>query len=77
MFDLLESDGRLVGLLFDAPLNETHPPYGGNKQEYLTCFNEKFEIKHFDNCYNSITPRANRELFIHLSPKKQLFRNNT
>lgn len=70
MFDLLEPEGCLVGLLFDAPLNETHPPYGGNKKEYLSYFSEKFNIKYFDKCHNSIPPRANRELFIHLSPKK-------
>ncbi len=70
MLELLEPDGRLVGLLFDAPLNKTHPPYGGNKQEYLTYFNDKFNIKYFEGCHNSILPRANRELFIHLSPKK-------
>jgi thiopurine S-methyltransferase len=70
MLDLLEPDGSLVGLLFNVPLNEIHPPFGGNKQEYLTYFDKQFDIKYFDTCYNSISPRANRELFIHLSPKK-------
>ena len=33
MAELLHLGGKLVGLLFDAQLNEEHPPYGGNKKE--------------------------------------------
>ena len=66
MHELLKPGGRLVGLLFDAPLNEDHPPFGGNRQEYLGYFEPLFLIQNMDPCYNSIEPRAGRELFINL-----------
>ena len=34
MHDILKEKGKIVGLLFDAPLNTEHPPFGGNKKEY-------------------------------------------
>jgi methyl halide transferase len=64
--ELLNSGGRLVGLLFNEPLNKDHPPFGGNKEEYLTYIDSSFKIKTFEPCYNSIKPRENRELFINL-----------
>lgn len=36
--ELLEKDGLIIGLLFDDPLYEDHPPFGGNKKEYFTRF---------------------------------------
>jgi SAM-dependent methyltransferase len=66
MFSLLKPGGKLVGVLFNIPLNETHPPFGGEKREYMTYFADNFEFKVFDTCYNSITPRAGNELFINL-----------
>lgn len=64
IFELLNKNGKLVGLLFDDKLNTEHPPFGGNKEEYLTYFNDKFKIKTLNKCYNSIKPREGRELFI-------------
>lgn len=67
MFGLLNKGGRLVGLLFDAPLNADRPPFGGSKEEYLPYFEAAgFRVRYFDPCHNSIPPRAGRELFIHL-----------
>lgn len=63
---LLKPQGRLVGLLFDAPLNEDHPPFGGHKEEYLSYFKTHFAIKTFERAYNSIDARKGRELFIQL-----------
>lgn len=63
---LLKPQGRLVGLLFDAPLNEDHPPFGGHKEEYLSYFKPHFAIKTFERAYNSIDARKGRELFIQL-----------
>jgi|SRR5690554_1146715 len=63
---LLKQGGKLVGLLFNIPLNEDHPPYGGNKEEYLSYFKPYFKIKTFETAYNSIPPRAGNELFINL-----------
>jgi SAM-dependent methyltransferase len=66
MSTLLRPGGRLVGLLFDAPLNKDVPPFGGSKQEYLEYFRPYFAIDIFDMAYNSIPQRAGRELFINL-----------
>lgn len=69
MHELLYNGGKLTGLLFNAPLYTEHPPFGGNKEEYLKYFEPYFTIKYFDESYNSIKPRANRELFIQLVKK--------
>lgn len=69
MASLLKPIGKLVGLLFNDPLFTDHPPFGGNQAEYQQLFEKQFEFKHFTACYNSIKPRAGRELFIHFSPK--------
>ncbi len=63
MTELLNEGGRLIGLLFQFPLDEG-PPYGGDKKEYLNLFEDHFEILVLEDCYNSIKPREGRELFI-------------
>lgn len=63
MHSLLFLKGKIVGLLFDFPLTPEGPPFGGSKEEYLTLFSEKFTIKKLEKAYNSIKPRAGRELF--------------
>ena len=68
--ELLNENGKLVGLLFDDQLNTDHPPYGGNKEEYEKLFAVKFVTKTMKTAYNSIKPRAGRELFINLRVKK-------
>lgn len=69
MHQLLNENGRLVGLLFNTPLFNDHPPFGGNKEEYLPLFEDLFEILHFEPAHNSIKPRAGTELFIELKKK--------
>lgn len=61
--EILNVNGKVAGLLFDAVLNTTHPPFGGSKTEYLGYFIPYFDIKIMDASYNSIKPRAGRELF--------------
>lgn len=63
MHSLLKPNGRLVGLLFQFPLTEEGPPFGGSKEEYLTLFSELFHIKTLETAYNSIKPREGNELF--------------
>ena len=67
MYKLLKTGGKLVGVLFQDALFQDHPPFGGFKADYLPVFEEYFTINYFDTCYNSIPPRAGRELFIHLT----------
>ncbi|WP_091897725.1 methyltransferase domain-containing protein [Polaribacter sp. KT25b] len=69
MKDLLNEEGKLVGLLFDAKLNEDHPPFGGNKEEYVSYFKPYFYVDILDLCYNSYHNRQEMELFVKLIKK--------
>ncbi len=69
MYDLLHTDGKLVGLLFDKKF-EGGPPFGGNKAEYEILFQSHFNFHTFQPCYNSIGPRMNAELFFIFSKKE-------
>tara|TARA_B100000902_G_C27200539_1_gene858810 strand:+ start:344 stop:925 length:582 start_codon:yes stop_codon:yes gene_type:complete len=66
---LLKKDGKLVGLLFDSPMYEDHPPFGGTSQEYKDYFSPFFKFKAFSPSYNSINSRKGKELFINLVKK--------
>ena len=68
MYDLLNKNGQLVGLLFDFPLI-SGPPYGGNINEYYTYFRPRFEFKTFQRSYNSYKKRFPKEIFINLVKK--------
>lgn len=63
MYQLLKSNGKLVGLLFDDILNTNKPPFGGTKKEYEKLFSDKFNITILEAAYNSVKPRLGRELF--------------
>lgn len=69
MSDLLASNGKLVGLLFNIPLFQDRPPFGGNKKEYLNYFEPYFNLDIIETSYNSISERKNNELFIKLIKK--------
>ncbi|HAD96772.1 MAG TPA: SAM-dependent methyltransferase [Cryomorphaceae bacterium] len=66
MKDILKEGGHLVGVLFDFPLTEQGPPYGGGVEEYRELFSPYFKIWKMERCYNSIKPRAGKEIFINL-----------
>lgn len=68
MHAMLNEGGELVGVLFDDPLNNDRPPYGGDRKEYLELFSEHFPTVSLAPCRNSIPPRAGRELWLH-APK--------
>lgn len=63
MKSLLIPNGKLVGLLFQFPLTEIGPPFGGSIQEYQKLFETDFNIKYLETAYNSIKPRKDTELF--------------
>jgi len=67
--NLLAKNGKIAGLLFNAPLNEDKPPFGGNSKEYKAYFAPFFNIEIMDPCYNSVESRKSRELFIKLLKK--------
>ena len=63
MHSLLKDNGKIIGLLFQFPLTEQGPPFGGSKSEYENLFKDQFTIKKLETAYNSIKPRENNELF--------------
>ncbi len=66
MHRLLKPGGKLVGLLFNDPLHDDRPPFGGTPLEYLGYFQPHFDTIYMKEAYNSIEPRMGRELFINL-----------
>lgn len=69
MHALLSPKGKLVGLLFQFPLTESGPPFGGSKEEYHKLFSPYFEIQTLETAYNSIKPRLGNELFFIFTKK--------
>ena len=64
MAQLLKPQGKLVGLWFNHPLFEgAKRPFGGTKDEYLSYLTPFFEMKVFEDSYNSIPARQGKELF--------------
>jgi len=64
MNQLLRHGGSLVGLWFKHPLDKKgERPFGGTKEEYLSYLQPHFKPVVFEDCYNSIEPRAGKELF--------------
>jgi methyl halide transferase len=66
---LLNKNGRLVGLLFNGPMNDDHPPFGGSTAEYKKLFSSLFDLKIIQSSKNSISSRNGKELFINFSLK--------
>lgn len=66
MLKLMKPERKLIGVLFDIPLFEDHPPFGGNKKEYQKLFEKYFKIEILEECYNSIPPRMGNEVFIRM-----------
>jgi thiopurine S-methyltransferase len=70
LYELLKPGGKVAGVLFDDPLYQDHPPFGGNRQVYEQLFVPHFDIRVMETCYHSIKPRQGRELFILLQKPK-------
>jgi len=77
MSELLKSAGTLAGLLFDDVMaGKEGPPFGGTGEEYLKYFTPYFKLHIFNRAYNSIPPRAGRELFMVLKKKTELIESS-
>jgi len=72
MHKLLNLDGKYVGLFFNHPFYNHFPPFSMFPQEYLQLFKPYFSVQCFENCYNSIKPRAGREVFFIMQKLKQV-----
>lgn len=72
MYQILNPDGKLVGVMFNSEFKKEGPPFGGTKSEYQALFERYFDILKMEDCYNSIEPRKGNELFVVLCPKKSV-----
>ncbi len=61
--ELLVEGGKLVGVLFNREF-QGGPPFGGNVSEYHTYFSSNFSKVSMEECYNSIKPRQDSEVFL-------------
>jgi methyl halide transferase len=62
--EILNKGGKIAGLLFNFPLTENGPPFGGDKQEYEKYFSPNFDIQRMELSYNSIMERTGKEFFV-------------
>jgi len=69
MHEVIKPGGKLAGVLFGIEFEKEGPPFGGTKEEYIKYFEPYFDIKVYEEAYNSIKPRAGRELFINFVRK--------
>lgn len=63
---LLNVDGKYVGLVFNHHFRFEGPPFGGTELEYRKLFGKLLRIEIMETAFNSIKPRASRELFLKL-----------
>jgi len=65
MAQLLRVGGKLVGVWFEVPLvlDTDKRPFGGDRDLYWSYLSPHFNKIVFEDCYNSIKPRAGTELF--------------
>ena len=63
MHELLNVNGKLVGVLFNRTF-DGGPPFSGSRTEYNRLFKNKFQIRTMGECFNSINPRKGSELFV-------------
>ncbi|MBZ0202682.1 MAG: class I SAM-dependent methyltransferase [Ignavibacteria bacterium] len=67
---LLTHGGKLVGLFIEGETPDGEgPPHLSPREEYRKYFEELFDVKVFETAYNSIKPRARRELFVKFMKK--------
>jgi len=69
MHNLLNVKGKLVGLLFNKQFAFDKPPFGGTTEEYLSLFQDNFQINTMEDAYNSVKPRIGSELFINFTKR--------
>ncbi|MCH8554248.1 MAG: TPMT family class I SAM-dependent methyltransferase [Schleiferiaceae bacterium] len=63
MHELLNPKGILSGLLFQFPLTDDGPPFGGSASEYEALFSQQFHITSLHTSQESIPPRQGKELW--------------
>ena len=72
MHDLLhDKQGTLAGVLFNFPLTEKGPPYGGSQSEYRNRLDPKFDVIEMAPTSRSTPSRLGKELFFVAQAKAQ------
>ncbi len=66
---LLFSNGKIAGLMFNKAFSFEGPPFSGYKEEYIKLFEERFKIEIMEDAYNSVLPRQGSELFVKMIKK--------
>lgn len=69
MHQLLASEGKLAGLLFDRIFDKPGPPFGGFRADYVELFQTLFAIDILSPCPDSHVARQGTELFFTFSKK--------
>lgn len=69
--ELLQPNGKVVGVMFDAVFEHQGPPFGGCPCEYKPIFEPYFKITKMEECHNSIPPRKGSEIFVELEVIKK------
>jgi len=64
MKSLIPKGGKIAGVLFNIQFEREGPPFGGSEAEYRALFENDFELRTFEPCYNSFIKREGTELFI-------------
>lgn len=64
MHELLKSNGKLIGLLFNKWFELDKPPFGGSQEEYTALFKGAFNWQDLAVSKKSIAQRLGNELFI-------------
>jgi methyl halide transferase len=64
MHSILNTKGKIAGLLFNKIFEKEGPPFGGSILEYQQLFSTHFNQLTMQPCYNSIESRAGNELFV-------------
>ncbi|WP_431158454.1 methyltransferase domain-containing protein [Winogradskyella poriferorum] len=70
MHQILKPKGKLVGLLFNFPLTDVGPPFGGDKNLYQELFSQSYSLTTLEMANNSIIPRQGKELFFIFEKKE-------
>jgi methyl halide transferase len=61
---LLRKGGTLSGVLFEFPLTEKGPPFGGHRTEYYNHLAPHFERILLQTCQNSEPERMGKEVWL-------------
>ncbi len=69
MHQLLAPNGILTGIMFNFPLDNNGPAFGGSQEEYESLFSAKFDIEIMTPCEFSIPKRMGRELYVKFRKK--------